>query len=257
MARVLVTGGTGMLGRRLVPLLVERGHAVRLLARRADSDRDEVEALRGDVRTGEGLRPALRGVDAVVHAATSPRRHARKTEVLGARNVLDAISHSGSPVHLIYVSIVGVDRSRFPYYKAKWEAERLVESSGTGWSIQRATQFHDLLDQFLGGPVFVRTPNLSFQVVDAGEVAGRLADLVEAGPSARAPDFGGPQVLSIRELASARREATGRAARLIPVPPLGPLRDFDAGHHLCPDHPSGRTTWRQWLATRGRDATKA
>ncbi|MGH9288135.1 MAG: SDR family oxidoreductase [Acidimicrobiales bacterium] len=256
MVRVLVTGGTGMLGRRLVPLLVERGHAVRLLARRAASDRDEVEALRGDVRTGEGLDPAVRGVDAVVHAATSPRRHARKTEVLGTRNVLNAISHSGSPVHLIYVSIVGVDRNRFPYYKAKREAERVVESSGMGWSIQRATQFHDLLDQFLSGRVFVRTPNLSFQVVDAGEVAGRLADLVEAGPNARAPDFGGPQVLNIRELASARREATGRAARLIPVPPLGPLRDFDAGHHLCPDHRSGRTTWRQWLATTGGDAMK-
>jgi uncharacterized protein YbjT (DUF2867 family) len=255
MARVLVTGGTGMLGRRLVPLLVERGHAVRLLARRAASDRDEVEALRGDVRTGEGLDPAVRGVDVVVHAATSARRHARKTEVLGTRNVLNALSH-GSPVHLIYVSIVGVDRIRFPYYKAKREAERLVESSGMGWSIQRATQFHELLNQFLSGRVFVRTPNLSFQVVDAGEVAGRLADLVAAGPSARAPDFGGPQVLNIRELACARREATGRAARLIPVPPLGPLRDFDAGHHLCPDHLSGRTTWRQWLGTTGGDAMK-
>jgi uncharacterized protein YbjT (DUF2867 family) len=186
-----------------------------------------------------------------VRAAT----HARP-RYSAPRNVLNAISHSGSPVHLIYVSIVGVDRSRFPYYKAKREAERLVESSGMGWSIQRATQFHDLLDQFLSGRVFVRTPNLSFQVVDAGEVAGRLADLVEAGPSARAPDFGGPQVLNIRELANARREATGRAARLIPVPPLGPLRDFDAGHHLCPDHRSGRTTWRQWLATTRGDAMK-
>jgi uncharacterized protein YbjT (DUF2867 family) len=254
MARVLVTGGTGMLGRRLVPLLVQRGHAVRLLARRATLDFDRVEFLRGDVRSGEGLGPAVRDVDAVVHAATSPRRHAHKTEVLGTRNVLSAISELG--VHLIYVSIVGVDRSRFPYYKAKWEAERLVESSAAAWSIQRATQFHDLLDQFLGGRVFVRTPNLSFQVVDAGEVAGRLADLVEAGPSGRAPDFGGPEVLNIRELANARRDATGRAARLIPLPRLGPLRDFDEGHHLCPDHRSGQTTWRQWLATTGGDATE-
>jgi uncharacterized protein YbjT (DUF2867 family) len=256
MARVLVTGGSGMLGRRLVPLLAERGHAVRLLARRAAGDRDDVEALRGDVRTGDGLGPAVRDVDAVVHAATSARRHARETEVLGTRNVLDAIRDVGGPVHLVYVSIVGVDRCRFPYYKAKWEAERLVESSGLAWSIQRATQFHDLLDQFLSGPVFIRTPSLSFQVVDAGEVAGRLADLVERGPSARAPNFGGPEVLDVRELASVRREATGRAARLVPAPRLGFLRDFDAGHHLCPDHRSGRTTWRQWLATSGGDAMK-
>jgi uncharacterized protein YbjT (DUF2867 family) len=170
-----------MLGHRLVPLLVQRGHAVRVLARRAVLGFDHVESLRGDVRTGEGLGQAVRDVDVVVHAATSPRRHAHTTEALGTRNVLSGISRSG--VHLIYVSIVGVDHSRFPYYNAKWEAEQLVESSAAAWSIQRATQFHDLLDQFLGGRVFVRTPNLSFQVVDSGEVAGRLADLVEAGPS--------------------------------------------------------------------------
>lgn len=252
MARLLVTGGTGMLGRRLVPLLVQRGHAVRVLARRAALGFDQVELLRSDVRTGEGLGQAVRDVDAVVHAATSPRHHVRRTEVLGTRNVLSAISQSGA--HLIYVSIVGVDHSRFPYYKAKWEAEQLVESCAGAWSIQRATQFHDLLDRFLGGRVFIRTPNLSFQVVDIGEVAGRLADLVEAGPSGRAPDFGGPEVLNVRELASARREATGMAARLIPVPRLGPLRDFDEGHHLCPDHRSGRITWREWLAAASGDA---
>ncbi|MGH9231282.1 MAG: SDR family oxidoreductase, partial [Acidimicrobiales bacterium] len=220
---------------------------------RAASDLDQVEARRGDVRTGEGVDHAVRDVDVVVHAATSPRRHAHKTEVLGTRNVLDAIGESGA--HIIYVSIVGVDRNRFPYYKAKWEAEQLIESSAAAWSIQRATQFHDLLDGFLSGPVFVRTPNLSFQVVDAAEVAGRVADLVESGPSGRAPEFGGPEVLNIRELASTRREVTGRVARLIPLPPLGPLRDFDEGDHLCPDHRSGRTTWRQWLAATGGGAT--
>jgi uncharacterized protein YbjT (DUF2867 family) len=255
MAGVLVTGGTGMLGRRLVPLLVRRGHAVRLLAHRTAGALDQVEAVWGDVRTGEGLGRAVRDVDVVVHAASSARRHARETEVLGTRNVLGAIGDSG--VHLVYVSIVGVDRSRFPYYRAKRDAERLVESSAAPWSIQRATQFHDLLDYLLGGPIFIRTPNLAFQVVDAGEVAGRLADLVEAGASGRAPDFGGPEVLHVRELARARREVTGRAARLVPVPRVGPLRDFDDGHHHCPDHRSGRITWRQWLAASRRDATGA
>jgi uncharacterized protein YbjT (DUF2867 family) len=150
----------------------------------------------------------------------------------------------------VYVSIVGVDRHRFPYYRAKWEAEQLVESSSVRWSIQRATQFHELLDGFLGGRVFVRTRGLAFQVVDAGEVAARLAELVEAGPAGRAPDFGGPEVLGIRELAAVRREVVGTAARLVPLPALGPLRDFDAGHHLCPDHREGQKTWREWLVAR-------
>ena len=252
MARVLVTGGTGMLGRRLVPQLLERGHEVRVVTRHAVSVASGAEAIRGDVRTGRGLQRAARGVDTVIHAATNPRRGARKTEVLGTRNVLETIKGSGA--HFIYVSIVGVDRNRFPYYKAKWEAEQVVESSSTPWTIQRATQFHDLLDLFLSYPVFIATPNLAFQVVDAGEVAGKLAELVDSGARGREPDFGGPEVLGIRDLAAARRELTGRRARLVPVPRVSPIRDFDDGFHLCPDHRTGHITWREWLETRGGSA---
>jgi uncharacterized protein YbjT (DUF2867 family) len=241
-----------MLGRRLVPLLLERGHDVRVFARHASTDPGAAVPVRGDVRTGEGLAAALDGVDTVVHAATSPRRRARKTEVLGVENVLRAIEGSGT--HLVYVSIVGVDHHRLPYYRAKWEAEQRVEASRVPWTIQRATQFHELLELFLSGPAFVRTPHLAFQVVDAGEVAARLADLVESGPAGRAPDFGGPDVVGIRELVASRRELTGRRARLVPVPRIGPFRDFDDGRHLCPDHRTGRITWREWLA-RGAAST--
>ena len=245
MARVLVTGGTGMLGRRLVPRLLQRGHEVRVLSRHAGRASPGAEAVQGDVRSGDGLRVAVQDVDAVIHAASNPRRRVRETEVVGTRNVLDAIGGSGA--HLVYVSIVGVDRHRLPYYKAKWAAEQVVTSSSVPWTIQRATQFHDLLEQFLGFPIFVATPRLAFQVVDAGEVGERLVDLVEACPSGRAPDFGGPEVVPIRELADSRLRITGRRARLVPVPRIGPLRDFDDGRHLCPDHATGGVTWDEWL----------
>ena len=67
----------------------------------------------------------------------------------------------------------------------------------------------------------------------------------------------------LAELQRLRAEVVGRAARLVPLPRLGPLRDFDAGHHLCPDQRAGRTTWREWLAAqplrprRGRPARRA
>jgi uncharacterized protein YbjT (DUF2867 family) len=247
MARVLVTGGTGLLGGHLVPILIERGHEVRVVARHLATVADGAELLLGDVRTGEGLGPAVENVDAVVHAATSPRRGARKTEVLGIRNTVDAIGKSVG--HLIYVSIVGVDRNRLPYYQAKWEAEQVVESCALPWTIQRATQFHDLIDLFLSYPLFISTPNLAFQVVDTADFAGRLADLVDTGPAGRAPDFGGPEVLSINDLAASRREITGRRARLLRVPRIGPVRDFDNGVHLCPHQRSGQRTWREWLLT--------
>ena len=247
MAGVLVTGGTGVLGRQLVPVLLERGHEVRVMARHPAAVADGAELLIGDVRSGDGLGAAIEDVDTVIHAATSPRWAARKTEVAGIRNVLTAMATSRA--HLIYVSIVGVDRNRLPYYKAKVEAERVVESSTVPWTIQRATQFHDLLDLFLSYPLFITTPNLAFQVVDTRDVSARLADLVDAGPGERAPDFGGPDVISIRELAASRREISGRRARLLRVPRAGPIRDFDNGHHLCPDQRNGHRTWQDWLRT--------
>jgi uncharacterized protein YbjT (DUF2867 family) len=244
-----------MLGRLLVPQLVARGHRVVVFARGAGAVAAGVEAVRGDVRSAGDVARAAEEVDAVVHAATSPRRHARTVEVSGVRNVLAAVGGSGA--HLVYVSIVGVDRHRFPYYRAKWEAEQRVSSSAVRWTILRATQFHELLDGFLGGRLFVRTPSLAFQVVDAREVAARLIELVEAGPAGRAPDFGGPEVLGIRELAAVRREVVGRAARLVPLPRLGLLADFDDGLHLCPHQRAGRTTWREWLGSRPQALARA
>ncbi|HMC43184.1 MAG TPA: NAD(P)H-binding protein [Acidimicrobiales bacterium] len=246
MARVLVTGGTGTLGRYLVPRLLAKGHEVRVLSRRpAPSLPAGATASRGDVLTGEGVAAAVSGTDAVVHAATSAQRRARATEVQGTTHVLGACRGAGA--HLLYVSIVGVDRHRFPYYRAKRAAEELVQSSGVGWTIQRATQFHELLDLFLGFRVLPTTPNLAFQLVDAGEVSDRLVELVEKGPTALAPDFGGPEILPLREINATRRQETGKRAVLVPVPRVGFMRDFEEGRHHCPDRREGRITWREWL----------
>jgi uncharacterized protein YbjT (DUF2867 family) len=242
MATVLVTGGTGVLGSYLVPRLVAGEHDVRRLSRHATG----VGAVRGDVRTGEGIEAAVAGCDAVIHAATNLRR-ARETEVEGTRHVAEAAGKHDA--HLIYVSIVGVDRHRLPYYKAKRAAEQVVERSRAPWTILRATQFHDLLDRILGYrlvPMPKRTP---FQPIDGGDVADVLVDLVDAGPSGRAPDVGGPQVLTIKEMNDSRTEITGKRALLIPVPAVWFVRDFVDGNHLCPNRPVGKVTWEEWLRT--------
>lgn len=249
MGSVLVTGGTGVLGTHLVRVLDGRGHDVRALSR---SERPAVPSgvstVQGDVRTGVGLDRAFEDVDCVVHAATSPFRRARRTEVDGISNVLASAGRAGV-AHVVFVSIVGVDAQRWvPYYRAKWAAEQAVEGSDVGWTIQRITQFHELVDQLLRLPAAVRTPNLSFQPIAAADAAIRLADLVDAGPRGRADDIGGPEVLSMRELADQRREIIGQRTRLLPVPRIGPFRALDAGDNLAGvDRSFGTITWRRWL----------
>ena len=247
MAQVLVIGGTGTLGRRLIPTLVERGHTVRVLSRQsAPTVPSGVITHRGDIRSGEGLAAALDGVDTVIQAvAGNPgTRSPKATELDGMRTLLAARGDR----HVLYVSIVGVDQNPFAYYRTKLEAERLLEQSDGHWTIQRATQFHDLVDRFLGMPVFVKTPHLRFQPIATGDVSVRLAELVAAGPSGHAPDIGGPEVLSIDELNRIRARVTGKRARLLPLPVVGFVKAFDQGAHLAPDHRVGTQTWEQWLS---------
>ena len=201
-------------------------------------------AARGDLGTGEGIADAAAGVDTVVHAATNPARP-RRIDVEGTRRLAAATGDA----HFVYVSIVGVDRNPFPYYKRKWEAEQLVESTLPRWTIFRATQFHDLLDKvFRPTPVVLAPRRFRFQLVDSGEVADRIAELVAAGPSARAADMGGPEVRDMADLARAWATLRGKR-RLVARPPLpGRIaRAFRDGANLCPDHADGAVTWEQWL----------
>lgn len=247
MTSVLVTGPAGMLGSALIPRLVTRGHDVRVLVHATTVDcPSAVQVVPGDVRNRTGLLEAVRGVDAVIHAATSPFRRARATEIEGTRQVLLAADSVNA--HFVYPSIVGVDQIGGTYYQAKWMAEQIVETAKR-WTIQRGTQFHPMIDRMLSHHLFPATSRMAFQPLDAGEFADRLIDLVEEGPAGRAEDFGGPEVLALREIVTARKTATKHHTLLVRLPPVGPLRALDAGRQLCPDHARGRMTWQQWLGT--------
>jgi uncharacterized protein YbjT (DUF2867 family) len=245
-AVVLVTGAAGTLGTTLVSRLAVQRHQVRVLLHRSSADFPPgVHVARGDVRSPADLAEAVSGADAVIHAATSPFRKAAATELEGTRAILAAAGRAGA--HVIYPSIVGVDRLGGTYYQAKWQAEQLVAAASHS-TIQRATQLHPTLDRMLSHRVFPVTAHLAFQPLDAGDLAGCLADLVDAGPAGRAEDIGGPEILPLRDLTAARRAATGSRTLLIPVPALGPLRTLDAGHQLSRNHARGKITWQQWLS---------
>lgn len=242
-----------MLGRVLVPALLDAGHDVRVLSRR-DRPRlpDGVSAVQGDVLSGAGLDAAMAGVDVVIHAATSPRRRVRATEVEGARQVLSA-SRAAGVSHVIYPSIVGVDRHPLGYYRAKWAAEQVFEAWEGPWTVARATQFHALLDEFLARvarlPVIPVPRGFAFQPVDATEYARALVDRVTAGPAGRVPDTGGPDVRLLIDLVHSWLTARGKRRAAVRVPVPGRIgRAFVVGVHTCPDRAVGTVTWEEYLA---------
>jgi uncharacterized protein YbjT (DUF2867 family) len=250
-APVLVTGGTGMLGREVVAELRRRGRAVRLLSRRpATDDAPGVERVVGDLTTGAGLDTALDGAAAVVHCASEPRKPARDVEAAG--QLLLAARKAATP-HLVFISIVGVDRIPYSYYRAKLEVEELVEAGGVPWTTLRATQFHQfvplLLDRMTLAGLTVLPGGTSLQPVEVREVAARLVDLVDAGPSGRVDDLAGPQVLTATEAYRMVAAAQGRRPRSVSVRlPGKSFAAMRAGHHLAPEHATGRVTFAEAMA---------
>jgi uncharacterized protein YbjT (DUF2867 family) len=259
MQPILVTGGTGTLGRSVVQQLLAAGHEVRALSRRPHPP-GAAGGFVGDLTTGAGLDQALAGAGTIVHCASDPRRHSQ-VDLGGSRNLIEAARRAGDP-HLVYISIVGVDRVPSGYYRTKLEVERMVEASSLPWTILRATQFHDLI--FLALEWLARLPVLpvpagfSFQPIDAGEVAAELAALAAGEPRGRAPDMGGPEVRGASDLARTYLRARHRRRPVLPLYLPGSVAaGFRRGGHLAPDRACGRRTWEDFLAERtaaaGRD----
>src|ERR671913_1818 len=227
MDTVLITGGTGHLGRDLVARL-KGSYRVRVLARSPGSDPD-VEWVRGDLATGVGIADALAGSQTVIHAATlSPAARrgyfvpkdfwSSPTEVdrEGTARLLEGAAAAGVS-HIVYVSIVGIDRPRVPYLRRKLEAENLVRSGQVPWSIARATQFHWLQDRLLGRmarlPLVPLPANLPMEPVDT-------------------TDFGGPEVLTFAEAFDQWRDTRARQVRTLPFPLPRALRNGAASMFL-------------------------
>lgn len=246
---ILVTGGTGTLGRLVVQRLTGQGLRARVLSRRPPpAEPGPADWCTGDLRTGRGIDAAAAGAEVIVHCATG------RGDVGAAGQLIAAARRAGRP-HLVYISIAGVDRIPVGYYTSKLEVERLVERSGLPWTVLRATQFHQLL--LRGCEILARLPVLpvpaatAFQPIEAGEVAARLAELALGPASGRVPDMGGPEVRGAGALARSYLEASGRRRRVLPVRvPGAAFAGLRRGDHLAPDHAVGRVTFAEFLTGR-------
>ncbi|GAA2837289.1 SDR family oxidoreductase [Crossiella cryophila] len=251
MSVVLVTGGSGTLGRAVVRGLVRAGHQVRLTSRSprpAETD-PGIDWHTVDYATGEGLDAACTGVDSIVHTATAVNR---KRDVELTRTVVEAAVRARAP-HLVYISIVGVDRIPFPYYRGKLEAETVVRESGLPWTILRTTQFHDLVLQVVSGlavlPIMPVPSGIRVQPVEVTEVAERLITLATGRPAGNVPDLGGPETHLVADLARLYLRQQGKRRWLVPMRFPGKVfTTYRNGEHLAPEHADGTVTFAEFLA---------
>src|SRR6266545_4144094 len=255
---ILVTGGTGTLGRLVVPRLRDDGCDVRVLSRRSREGAEGIEFVTGDLATGEGIQAAVKGTEIIVHCAGTRKGDEDKT-----RNLVQATS-SARVRHLVYISVVGadripvasgIDRAMFGYFASKLAAERIVTDSGVPWTTLRATQFHDLVlttaRQMAKLPVIPVPAGVRFQPVDADEVAARLVELTLGEPAGLVPDMAGPRVYAMADLVRGYLRAYHKRRLMVPVwLPGKAAAAVRAGAHLAPDRAVGRRTWEDFLAAR-------
>ncbi len=258
MTNVLVTGGTGRLGSKVVKELTATGCRVRIMSRKPQPANllSATEWAQADLETGQGIADAVTGIGVVVHAASSPFKHTRRIDIEGTRLLLEQARAAGV-AHVIYISIVGVDRIQYSYYRAKLAAEELVMNSGIPWSLLRATQFHYLVDLSFQAatklPLVTLLPtDLQCQSIAEREVASRLCEMVAAGPRGRLADLGGPAVLTAGGMMDGWLKLRGMHRRVLPLHIPGKVaQGFRCGYNTCPDQPvHGRITWTEWVQSK-------
>ncbi|MDI3420585.1 SDR family oxidoreductase [Streptomyces luteolus] len=239
-----VIGGTGLIGSKIVETLAKDGHEAVPHARSTGVD----------LLTGEGLVPALTGVDVVIDATQSPTADAASADFFrtATANLLTAAEVAGVQ-HAVLLSIVGVDRvPDLGYYRAKVLQEELFKAGPVSYSIVRATQFFEYIDEIMSWTAegdTVRLPTTLLQPIAAADAARAVADIATGAPLHGIRDVAGPDVLPLDELGRITLAVHGNGRATLTDDTAGPFAaaSGDAltatdGAHIAPTH------YRDWLA---------
>ena len=211
--KIVVIGGTGLIGSKTVAILRQRGHEVV-----AASPNSGVNTI-----TGEGVKQAVAGVQVVIDLANSPSFEDRAVleffETAG-RNLLPAEAAAGVRHH-VALSIVGVDLSDNGYFRGKVAQEKLIEASGIPYTIIRSTQFLEFLkgiaDSAAEGTI-VRLPPGLFQPIAADDVAANVADVALAAPRNGIVEIAGPERAPFNEIVARYLRAVGDPREVVRDP---------------------------------------
>lgn len=242
--KIVVIGGTGLIGSQVVALLRDRGHEAV-----AASPSKGVDTV-----TGEGLAAAVQGADAVVDVSNSP---SFETEAAldfftrSARHLIEAERAAGVRHH-VTLSIVGVDRvPDYGYYRAKVAQEEAVRDGGVPFSIVRATQFFEFIAPVMDMSTEegrVRLPSTRLRPIASADVASAVAEAAQGEPSYGVRDIAGPEVHRLDRLGEitlaakpdGRTVVTDESAGLFAGMPDGVLVGDDTAHLAA-------TRYEDWL----------
>ncbi|CAN5214456.1 NAD(P)H-binding protein [soil metagenome] len=263
MNKVLVIGGSGVLGSAVVKELREKQvnyltgsrHQIKTDAYSTVNQATDIPWQPVDLITGEGLQASLAGVDTVLHLASGQGKIGHEPfEIAITRNLLKAVKQSNVR-HLIHISIVGVDKIPYAYYKAKLDTEALIRDSQVPYTILRATQFHDFVDfnlsKLLSLPIGFVPKKLRLQPIHLDAVVQKLYQLAQAGSQNTILNLGGPQVYEVGTLARIWMQYRRMSKPILPIPIVGSLMHAIAqGNATCPEKAIGSKTWEDYLAKR-------
>ena len=212
--KIVVIGGTGLIGSKTVPILRQGGHEVV-----AASPKNGINSI-----TGEELKEAMTGAQVVVDLSNSPSFEDKAVldffETSG-RNLFAAEGAAGVGHH-VALSIVGIDRTpENGYFRAKVAQEKLIESSGIPYTIIRSTQFFEFLGGIAAssanGNVVRLSPGL-FQPIAADDVAVIVADVALAAPRNGIVDIAGPERAPFDEIVARYLKAAGDPREVVSDP---------------------------------------
>jgi uncharacterized protein YbjT (DUF2867 family) len=234
--RILITGGTGVIGRALIDRLIEGGHRVRLLSRHAERDVDRwperVAPFEADIGEPESLAGATDGCDAIVHIAgiqeeDPPEVTFQRVNVEGTSNLL-AEAERGGKVRFIFLSSLGAERGESDYHRSKRRAEMLVEQYPGDWLILRSGNVYGPGDEVISKLLkMVRTlpavPVISgdhpFEPMWVDDLAAAVVRAIEwKRPSREALDLAGPDRITMEGLLDRLETITDRSPARVRVP---------------------------------------
>ena len=243
--KIVVIGGTGLIGSKVVEKLKQKGHEAI-----AAAPNTGVNTI-----TGEGLKEAMAVAQVVIDLANSPSfedKAALEFFETSGRNLLAAEAAAGGIQHHVALSIVGDDRSDNGYFGAKVAQEKLIETAGIPYTIIRSTQFLEFLGGIAAssadGKIVRISPGL-FQPIAADDVAAIVADVALAAPRNGIVEIAGPERAPFNEIVARYLKAVGDPRKVVSDPEARYFGSRVEERSLVPlgEARLGRIAFDEWL----------